>query len=663
MKKRNYLIFLMALIIATGASCSSTSNDEQRGPSQMEGQDPSEMDVDGDGLISRDEAEGILLDSFDEIDSNSDGYLSQTELKSYRDSSMGQQGGQSQMGQSQMGQGQNQSGPQMNQSQGSNVDAASVMKALDADGDDQISLSEAKGPLSDSFESIDTDGDGFISIDELTVFISSQVPKSNQEQGQSQTMDAKSIINSMDKDGDDKISRNEAQGPILQMFDQIDTNSDSMLTEEEITISMNSLKDASQIGVVKNDMIAANTEAVKSEVVVSYKDEIDDGYSLIAPIDGTEVYLVDMDGNKVFSFDTESKIALDAQILDDGSILGSFDNDEDGWTDKGSAGIVKLFNSDGDLSWTYNYSSDAYCSHHDVLMMENGDVAIIAWNKISNSEASENGVDTSVLDSDGIWPDSIVEVDPKTNEIVWTWNSWDHIVQDINPDAKNYGDVSQNPNLIDINYTGKSEDVMHCNGIEYDADRNVFYLSSMAYGEIWVIDRSTTSEEAASHEGGNYGVGGDLVYRFGNPRAYGNDEGSVVSTGQHAPSLTDEGTLLVFVNRMVGKRAQSEVVEFDLTKPFSLLSDHDNEPNVVWQFTNKNLYSQNTSSATRLENGNTLICEGDYGLWEVNADGNIVWKLKYIDGDKKHVSLFQSKRYYFDGEAVSNLGIDGSILK
>lgn len=59
----------------------------------------------------------------------------------------------------------------------------------------------------------------------------------------------------MDTDGDSKISRKEAQGPILQMFDQIDTNSDSLLTENEINISMNSLKDSSQIGVVKNEMV------------------------------------------------------------------------------------------------------------------------------------------------------------------------------------------------------------------------------------------------------------------------------------------------------------------------------------------------------------------------------------------------------------------------
>ena len=65
-----------------------------------------------------------------------------------------------------------------------------------------------------------------------------------------------------------------------------------------------------------------------------------------------------------------------------------------------------------------------------------------------------------------------------------------------------------------------------------------------------------------------------------------------------------------------------------MPKVFNLQANTDNEPAIVWGFTNADLFSERVSGAVRLLNGNTLICEGDYGFWEVTVEGEIVWKYK-----------------------------------
>ena len=47
-------------------------------------------------------------------------------------------------------------------------------------------------------------------------------------------------------------------------------------------------------------------------------------------------------------------------------------------------------------------------------------------------------------------------------------------------------------------------------------------LSPRHFSELWIIDRSATTEEARGHSGG--GMGGDLLYRWGNPSAYGHGD-------------------------------------------------------------------------------------------------------------------------------------------
>ena len=73
---------------------------------------------------------------------------------------------------------------------------------------------------------------------------------------------------------------------------------------------------------------------------------------------------------------------------------------------------------------------------------------------------------------------------------------------------------------------------------------------------------------------------------------------------------------------------QSVVYEFKLPDKFEADLLLWVSPQVVWSFSNANLFYGKISGAYRLPNGNTLICKGDYGYWEVSTSGGIVLEIQ-----------------------------------
>ena len=107
--------------------------------------------------------------------------------------------------------------------------------------------------------------------------------------------------------------------------------------------------------------------------------------------------------------------------------------------------------------------------------------------------------------------------------MVWRWRVWDHLIQDYDATKANYGNVAANPRLIDADGTESRIPAFwnHMNSIDYNAALDQIMLSVRGNSEVWIIDHSTTTAEAAAHTGGKSGKGGDLLYRWGNPKAYG----------------------------------------------------------------------------------------------------------------------------------------------
>ena len=376
---------------------------------------------------------------------------------------------------------------------------------------------------------------------------------------------------------------------------------------------------------------------------------VSDGYVLINDAGADRVYLMDKNSIILYEWDLPFGIGNDVELLDDGRLLGIMKAEEPDIAYGGQGGKLQFVNPDSSVAWNFDYSSEDYITHHDVELLPNGNVITIVWEKRTAEQAAQAG---SSLEID-IFPEAIIEINPTTDEIVWEWHAWDHLIQDYDDTKDNFGVVADNPSLINLNYvTDKEGDIMHANGLEYDENNDLIFLSVNFYHEVWVIDHSTTTEEAATSSGGNFDKGGDLVYRFGNPKAYDNSMGERLFRNNHHPRLLDGADLGKFSIYTNGADLeQSTAYELQLPDPLELHANTDNEPTVAWSFTDTELFAPRVSGMVRIPNGNRLITEGDFGVWEVTEQGEVVWKFN------TQGFFWRSYHYEKDHPGITALGL------
>jgi len=240
-----------------------------------------------------------------------------------------------------------------------------------------------------------------------------------------------------------------------------------------------------------------------------------DGYNLMFPHNQPNVYLLDNCGEIVHTWTDEINFRPGniAYIMPDGKLVkakrDAIITDDDIWAGGGGE-FVEIRDWDNNLEWTFELNNSINRIHHDIAPMPNGNILMTVWELKTEDEAIEAGRDTAKLAQAKLWPDYIIEVNPTNNEIVWEWHVWDHLIQDHDVTKANFGDVAAHPELIDINWDTSNghPDWMHTNAIDFNEELNQILISVPTFHEVWIIDHSTTTAEAASHSGGMSGRGG-----------------------------------------------------------------------------------------------------------------------------------------------------------
>ena len=391
-------------------------------------------------------------------------------------------------------------------------------------------------------------------------------------------------------------------------------------------------------------LLSTTGDSQKTVGVIDLTDDAYDGYTLIIPVSNTSTYLIDNCGRVINTWKSNYAAGLMAYLLEDGRLIRA-GRTASQFGAGGGGGVIEIYSWEGELEWSYFYSDDRVQQHHDIEVLPNGNILFIAWVKLNDDEIRNLGRQDAYIDYNrGFWSEQVVEIKPigtDDAEIVWEWYSHDHYIQDIDSTRNNYGIVEEHPELLDINYpysSNLSSDWLHFNSIDYNVELDQILLGSRNHNEIYIIDHSTTTAQAASHSGGRYGKGGDILYRWGNPVVY--KRGTIADKklcGQHDPHWLDthneDNNLIMIFNNGAGRipfYSSVDVIDTDHENGVYNISGENiyGPESLEWTIPDLNLdfSSPRISGAQYLENRNTLICGGNvYTIIEKTENDRVAW--------------------------------------
>ncbi len=375
--------------------------------------------------------------------------------------------------------------------------------------------------------------------------------------------------------------------------------------------------------------------------------ETSEGYWLLHPLNFDTTYLMNNCGQILHHWSSQEINGMFANLREDGNLVRCQKSpDPNYFQGGGETGLIEIVDWNDQIIWSKRISDSEYRLHHDIELMPNGNILAIAWERKSSFDCTSSGRNPNNIPDGELWPTVIFEIEPigtDSANIVWEWHAWDHLIQDFDAGQANFGNVSQAPRKIDINKGNPlgADDWAHVNGIDYNPTLDQIALSTPMFNEIWIIDHSTTTVEAASSTGGNSGHGGDLLWRWGNPSSY--NQGTWQDQElffQHDCRWVEHGIykdmISIYNNRdsLNGDYASSVIIidpQFDTVSNQYAMNGNvfsSGSPDYKY-FLPDTLFSPRISGAQIQPNGHITICSGNNShLLEIDENDNIIWQYR-----------------------------------
>ena len=317
------------------------------------------------------------------------------------------------------------------------------------------------------------------------------------------------------------------------------------------------------------------------------------GYTLITPIGGDCTLLLDMQGEAVHRWQFADVKPEYAVLLANGNLLyrclpkagqppfrQSQEDDPPMALEERARSLPSNYRYlreadwDGNTQWQYECPTlhhDFYKTRADTYLM----TRFVQMDKKLSDQV--RGATKAKKSHHPLLTDEIIEVNA-AGEVIWSVRL----------------DAVLDPRKDPLGVLERRIEWTHTNSICENDDGTRVMFSSKNNNRVGVIHKPTK----------------ELLWRFGHP----------VTSGQHHARWLPNGNVQMFDN---GTRREG--------LPFSrVIEVNPANDEIVWQYTANPpfaFFSPNVSSAERLDNGNTLICEGLSGrLFEITRRGETVWE-------------------------------------